>query len=245
MEFRSTTELYTSFIDFIKLDLKNERRIANRRMFNVFLWSFLIPFFATLMLIVFVKLHVLPRTWSRYFDWVILVSPIVYSIYIVSSEVFIEVPGFFKRGGGIFNLNQAVAQNKWRENICIQLENHISANIRDWKWIYENFHLDLISLRNHTRNLTALAGAVIYFLLQGIDFLDVKESHESIVKSGNLTKLFEASSNNLTQLIAISVVLMLLYLSGQQSHQALQRYLHCVHLIVFKKEPKAQAVDAA
>src|SRR4051794_3385485 len=96
---KNRQELYKSFIDYIRLDVQRERRAINRRMLSVFFWCFLLPALFSISLLLLVKFGVLPRSSKGLLDWVVLVFPIFYSLYILSSEVLREVPAAFRHGG--------------------------------------------------------------------------------------------------------------------------------------------------
>ena len=58
-------------------------------MFSVFLWCFLMPVAISIVGLLLIKVGVFPRKARTNLDWLILVFPVLYSLYILSSEVLI------------------------------------------------------------------------------------------------------------------------------------------------------------
>lgn len=240
MEKKARQSLYLDFIECIRSDIQGERKIANRRMFNVFLWCFLLPGLITGTIILLVKFQLLPRTAARYLDLIVLVFPILYSLYVLSSEVLMEVPAAFRQGGISTSLGQAIKECEWRVKMCESLEKAVAANADDWRWILASFKIDLERIRSRTKYLTALAGAVLFLLMQGIDSIGGSETVTDWSSKNTILGWFEASSSNLAQFVALGLVLVLLYLSGNQTYYALFRYQNCAELLIFKEERRAR-----
>jgi len=93
-----------------------------------------------------------------------------------------------------------------------------------------SFRTDLANMLQRTKYLTALAGAVFFLILQGIDSLG---EPESIVRNPMI--LWTEASNGISQLMALALFLVLLYLSGSQTYQSLTRYLQSAELVVLEK----------
>ena len=107
----------------------------------------------------------------------------------------------------------------------------IQAKKGDWAWLIANFKVDLEAMQQRTRYLTALAGAVFFLLMQGIDSIGGSEHEGPVSWSKNpLMGWIESSSNDVGQLVALALFLVLLYLSGIQTYHSLRRYLHCAEL---------------
>ncbi len=223
-------ELYKSFIHFIAEDIQKERNRVNRRMLNVFFWCFFLPVLMSIILLILVKLRVIPRTFRNYLDWLILVVPIFYSIYILSIEVLAQVPGLFRRGGGAAMLEQPLKEGLWRERVSEEMARLIPASADQWEWVIASFKMDLQAMQNRTKYLTALAGAVFFLLMQGIDSLMDGEEKMTWVKT-SLLGWVETSSNDFSQFVGLGLFLLLFYLSGNQAYQTLNRYLNCAELI--------------
>lgn len=230
---KSRQELYQAMIEFIATDIQRERRRVNRRMLNVFFWCFLLPALITVSVLILVKLQILPRAARNHLDWLVLIFPVFYSLYILSSEVLIGVPSAFRKGGIAITLGQAIQEGEWRDKTSEAMERSVSASSEDWAWLVASFKIDLQSMQYRTKYLTALAGAVFFLLMQGIDSLTDDGGKTTWVKS-SLLGWIETSSNDLSQFVGLGLFLVLLYLSGSQTYQSLIRYLGCAELILKK-----------
>jgi hypothetical protein len=227
--FASRHGIYRSFLEYVGTDIQSERRKVNRRMFGVFLWCFVIPAVVSLVLLTLVRLNILPSSLKIYRDRFILVFPVLYSLYILGSEVIRGVPSIFRKGGVATTLFQSVKEGEWRDRVSTEMSQKINATADDWRWVAASFQMDLQTLQERNRFLTALAGAVFYLLMQGIDVLGNSESG-SVFSRGGLFAL-ESISNDFSQIVALILFLVLLYLSGNQTYRALVRYLHSAKLV--------------
>jgi len=233
MEGQSRHELYTTFIELVRVDLQLERNQMRRRMFSVFLWCFLLPAVMVAGTLLLAGLGILPRTARGYVDWMVLIPPIFYSLYILGSEVVSEVPSTFRRGGMAATLGQSIREGLWRDRVCGLMEKALPhASTEDWRWIVASFRVDLDNLQYRTRYLTALAGAVFFLIMQGIDSItDTEEGKVTWVRNSVLGWI-ETNSSDLSQFVGLALFLVLLYLSGSQTYHALNRYLNCAELLL-------------
>ena len=234
MQTKTRPELYRSFIDYVRVEIRRERSTVSRQMFNVFLWCFLFPAIVAITLLLLVKFHVLPRSVRAYLDWVVLVFPVSYSLYFLSSQVLAEIPAAFKSGGMALTLEKSCQENAWRERVCEGLNRTVEASADQWKWIIANFKMDLEAMQYRTKYLTALAGAVFFLIMQGIDSI-VDDGQKVTWIRDSVLGWVEASSN-LSQFVGLGLFLVLLYLSGSQTCQSLVRYLNCAELLMMNKE---------
>lgn len=225
MQSKSRLELYREFMEYIHQDIQGERKLVTRRIFSVFLWCFILPASISLALILMIKFGIIPRSVRRYLDWLILVFPLLYSLYVLSIEVLSEIPSAFRRGGIGNILNQAVRESEWRERICTELQGRIGRDPEVWRWLVASFRIELLGIQHRSRYLTALAGAVFFLLLQGIDSLGEPEGFTSF------QGWFESSSNSVAQFVGLGLFLVLFYLSGNQSYHSLVRYQRCAELV--------------
>lgn len=224
-------ELYRDLIEFVKHDVQRERSQVNRRMFNVFLWCFLLPAAASIAFLLLIKFHILPRRARGILDWMALIFPISYSLYILSSEVLAQMPAVFRKGGTSNVLTQSLKETAWRERVCEGMKKSVQATPEEWRWLVASFRIDLSAIQNRTRYLTALAGAVFFLLMQGIDTLgEVTADNPATWNKNPLMGWLESSSNDFSQFIGLALFLVLLYLSGNQTYHSLMRYLGCVEL---------------
>lgn len=211
---------YAGFLNFIRQHHQGERWDVNRRMFSVFLWCFFAPAAVSLLVIVLVNMGVLPRSMRGYLDWIMLVFPVLYSLYFLSSQVISGIPMAFRQGGFAMTVTQARVDSEWRSKVIESLERDLHYTKTQWRWIVDNLEEDLERIQMKSRHITALAGAVFFLLMQGIDSItsDVIETVETQIPPAT-----GASS----EWVGLLLFLVLLYLSGQQSYYNLRRYLAC------------------
>jgi hypothetical protein len=228
---RSRQELYREFLEFIRQDLQRERKLAHRRMFSVILWCFILPAVVSITLLLLVKFRILPFSVRAYLDWMVLIFPVTYSLYILGSEVIAQVPAAFRRGGVANALGQSLKEAEWRERVGESMSRSMRASAQEWEWIMASFRVDLHSMQYRIRYLTALAGAVFFLIMQGIDSLTgTPVDPEAVLNRNPLMGWLESSSNDLGQFVGLALFLVLLYLSGNQTNQVIKRYLDCAEL---------------
>jgi hypothetical protein len=230
MQSRSQGENYRVFIRFVEEDLQNERQASNRRLLNVVIWCLILPTFCSLILLGAVQLGFIPVQARGYLDWMIPAFPALYALYLFFSEMLAEVPNTLKRGGLVTTLEKALKEGLWRERVCEALQR---LSVEDWDWVVKNFEIDLQRLKHRIVVLTALGGAVFFLIIQGVDSLTGSEPRSVLIKNPVLG-LIDVSAGDVTQLLGLGVFLVLVYLSGDQTHQSLLRYLNCAELV--KKE---------
>jgi len=229
MQSKNRQELYKDFLEFVSRDMQKERHQINRRIMNVFLWCLIFPFLTSASILFLVKLNIFPHRAGSHADLLILVFPVVYSLYFLGSEVLAPLPKVFKRGGLTPSLVQSLSEGHWRDRTCEAMARAVSAAPQEWGWIISSFRIDLTAMRYRTKHLTALAGAVFFFLIRGIDSMGEIETKPIWAKSP-IFGWVDASSD-LSQFVGLALFLMLLYLSGSQTHQSLYRYLNCARLL--------------
>ena len=228
----SRPELYRQFVDFIRSDGQKERSHASRRMKSVFFWCFILPAFVSVSILLLVKFNWLPLKARGYLDWIVLLFPVLYSIYFLSSEVLSDLPSAFRRGTLANSLSQCAAEGSWRDRVLEGMRRSVPASSADWRWVATSFRMDLEIMRQRTRFLTALAGAVFYLLMQGIDLIgDEEPQRTSWMKDSILGWISSSAAGDLNQFIGLTLFLVLLYLSGNQPYHALVRYLNCAELL--------------
>jgi hypothetical protein len=239
------SEAYREFIDYVRLDIQRERLAANRRMLGVFLWCFILPAIVAISVLVMVKLGFLPKRLSRYMDWLIVIFPVAYGLYMLSADALREIPIMFRRGGIAATLSRALQEERWRARVCGEMKakffdpKSVEKRVPSWRWLVESFEIDLKNVQNRTRYLTALAGAVFFLIFQGIDAFDSPHA-EPRWSTSSIMGWFEASSSSFTQFFALGIFLMLLYVSGNQIYHSLERYLQCARLV--QKEIEADQI---
>jgi hypothetical protein len=231
------SDLYREFVDYIQLDIQRERLLANRRILGVVLWCFVIPAVAAIAVLVLVKLGVLPRRLNRYMDWLIVIFPVAYGLYMLGMDALRELPILIRKGGISATLSRALQEERWRARVCGEMKSKFfepkdpKTRIQGWSWLVNNLEIDMNNVQNRTRYLTALAGAVFFLIFQGIDSFDSPHA-ESRWSTSSIMGWFEASSSSFTQFFALGIFLMLLYVSGNQVYLSLARYLQCARLVL-------------
>ena len=234
MHLKSRQELYKDFLEFVSRDMQTERHQVNRRILNVFLWCFIFPLLSSAAILILVKLTLLPRRVGNHADLLILVFPVMYSLYFLGSQVLAPLSKSFKKGSVASSLMQPLSEGDWRFRACSAMEKAVPASPQDWEWITASFKIDLTSMQYRTKHLTALAGAVFFLLIRGIDSIAEIETKPIWAKSP-IFGWVDASSD-LPQFVGLMLFLVLLYLSGSQTHQSLVRYLNCASLLNLPKD---------
>ena len=235
MQTHSLKESYDSFLKFVSDDIQGERKLANRKIRSAFIWCFLLPAALSVTMLLLIKFKFLPSSVRSYLDWTVLIFPVAYSLYILGSEALHELPQAFRRGGVAASLGAAFRESAWRERVCGEMHKIHGIPHSSWKWITESFRIDLRKLQYRTRYLTALAGAVFFLIMHGIDTLGGDDSKVVWLKNPVLDWM-ESSSSAVSQLVGLSLFLLLLYLSGNQTYHALERYLDSAELLANEKK---------
>ena len=115
------------------------------------------------------------------------------------------------------------------------MEHQSGVSLTEWRWMTSSFRIDLRRLQNRTRYLTALAGAVFFLIMQGIDSLGGSEPRQLWLNNPVLDWV-QNSASAFSQITGLALFLMLLYLSGNQTYHSLERYLDCAELVLSEKE---------
>ncbi len=215
--------IYRRYLEFVQTLHQKDRLDVNRRMRSVFIWCFFAPVVTVALVVLMVNFGVLPRAFRTYQDWILLIFPVLYSLYFLGSQVLAGVPDAFRRGGFGMTLGQAATEADWRIEVCAAMEKELVWSDEDWHWVISNAEEDLERMQMRTRHLTALAGAVFFLIMQGID---------SLTNDNAFTVLAaDPTSTTSSEWIGLALFLLLLYLSGQQSVQILRRFLACARLV--------------
>lgn len=217
--------LYRAYLEFVQAANQRDRLDVNRRMRSVLVWCFLVPVFVVALVILLVNYGILPRVFRSYQDWILLIFPVLYSLYFLGSQVLSGIPEAFRRGGFALTLGQAAREADWRIEITASMEKKLPWGSDDWSWVIMNIEEDLERMQMRIRHLTALAGAVFFLIMQGIDSL----TSDGMTLSGMAGELTGGPSSS--EWIGLALFLLLLYLSGQQNVQTLRRFLSCARLV--------------
>ncbi len=217
--------VYRTYLEFVQSANQRDRLDVNRRMRSVLVWCFLAPVFVVALVILLVNYGILPRVFRSYQDWIILIFPVLYSLYFLGSQVLSGIPEAFRRGGFALTLGQAAREADWRIDVMATMEEKLDWSRDDWSWVIMNAEEDHDRMQMRIRHLTALAGAVFFLIMQGIDSLTA----DGTSLSGISTQLAGGPSSS--EWIGLALFLLLLYLSGQQNVQTLRRFLACARLV--------------
>jgi hypothetical protein len=216
-------DTYRRYLEFVQALHQKDRLDVSRRMRSVFLWCFLAPVLTVAFVILMVNFGILPKAFRSYQDWILLIFPVIYSLYFLGSQVLSGLPDAIRRGGIGMTLGQASREADWRIEVCAAMEKELVWPDEDWQWVITNAEEDVERMQMRTRHLTALAGAVFFLIMQGID---------SLTNDGTAATLAaEAVPTTSSEWIGLALFLLLLYLSGQQSVQILRRFLACARLV--------------
>lgn len=224
--------LYSKYLEFVHSANQKDQMDVNRRIRSVFLWCFLIPVVVVAVVLLLVNRGILPRAFRSYQDWILLIFPVLYSLYFLSSQVLSGIPDAFRKGGFGLTLGQASREADWRIKLCESMEKDLNWRPEEWSWVISNIEEDLERLQMRVRHLTALAGAVFFLIMQGIDSL----TFDAPTYPAAVPDLTGSGSS---QWLGLVLFLLLLYLSGQQNVQTIRRFLGCARLV------QKQAQDSA
>ncbi len=216
--------VYGKYLEFVHAANTKDQMDVNRRIRSVFVWCFLIPVIVVALVLTLVNRGILPRVFRSYQDWILLVFPVLYSLYFLSSQVLTGIPNAFRKGGFGLTLGQASREADWRIQHCESMEKELGLLPEEWSWVISNVEEDLERLQMRTRHLTALAGAVFFLIMQGIDSL----TFDAPTYPAAVPDLTGSSSS---QWLGLVLFLLLLYLSGQQNVQTIRRFLGCARLV--------------
>jgi hypothetical protein len=205
-------------------------------MLSIVIWCFILPAVLTILAFVLTQQHVLPGRFRSYLDWIPLIFPIGYSIYVLFTEVLLDLPSWFRRGGYSSVLNQVHSDSQWRQATCERMKRQFPLRVEQWAWIQENFDTDLLSVRHRSRYFTFLGGAVFYIALQGLDFLTEDVGAVSLETAVGWASLVRVWMESVSRVVSLGVFVFLLYLSGSQLTFNLRRYSDCLRLLQMRDE---------
>lgn len=228
MQIRSRQEQYQSFLDFVNQETQRERRNFGRRMFYVFLWCFVLPTMTLLFFLFLLRFQIIPRAARNYLEWIILIFPVCYSLYVLSVEVLKNLPSVIRRGGVATHLEESVKEFQWRDKILEGMQK-LGFSLEEWRLILAHYKIDLSRMKYRAGYLTIFAMAIFYFLIQGVDLFGESEPAVRWYKSP--MGWIETTSNDLTQYVGLGIFLVLFYLSGSQTVQSLNRYYECGEIL--------------
>lgn len=204
---------------FIQAHNNRDRLIVSRKLFSFVLWCFIAPASVSVLIIVLSNSNVIPKSSRSYLDGVMLVFPVLYSLYFVGAQLLSGVPKVYREGGFAQSLGQALSEYGWRVGVLKEFKPTPPWDSADWDWVIRNLEIDIARLETRARYLTGLAGSVFFLIMQGIDALTVDSSVQNAGDSGP------------AQWVGLALFLTLFYISSLQTPQNLQRYLSSARLM--------------
>lgn len=235
MTTKNRAEIYADFLKFIQDDSQKDRMQVHQQMFSTLLWCFLVPVSFSIVLIFFIRFGMISHRWKTWADISLLAFPLIYSLYYLGSQVLVDVPLLFRKGGLSMSLRQIAKEGHWRHQTTQKLSQMVKAQPKDWEWIVTHFKMDLRILLQRTRFLILLGGVLFYILSQSFDIVDHTPSVVTYsalpVGADIFLKLIHYISSEFSAVIALVLFLTLLYLTGTQLYHSLHRYLDCAELL--------------
>lgn len=228
---KSRTDLYQDFLGFVQAHVRKEREPVRRRMYHVLIWCFLLPILSSAILAVLYRLGWVPVQARAIQDWVILLFPVLYSIFFLGRDLSKGIPILYRKGGAASALEQAREQARWREEVIAEIKRSMNFSTEDWRWIRQNFQIDLDLMKFRTKYLTALGGAVFFLIIKGVDYFSDVPVEEAIPSPEFVVSWVTAVGNQISEIAVTVFFLVMLYLSGTEVSHSFERYLHCVELI--------------
>ena len=148
------------------------------------------------------------------------------------------IPSTFKKGGLASSLKQNQQEGEWRDRVCDSIASTLHFSEPNGNGFVTSFRTDLENIRHRTKYLTALAGAVFFLVMQGID--SIGDNSESIWLKNPMMG-WVAATNDISQLMALALFLVLLYISGNQSYHSLLKYLNSAELAQLRRKQEGQS----
>jgi hypothetical protein len=225
----NSTASYNKFCDWVQNDLSKDRLLVNRKIFGVVLWCLILPMIMTTLLYMIRKLQLIDL--ERYTDFFIFLPPLVYVLFSLWPTLR-DMPRVFKKGGFVALLEDSQREVKWREETTLRLMSDLKFTQTEWKWL--EFHLknDLDRIRDHNRYLTILAGVVLFFMFQFLDFGSSADIAFDKIEPQIMVRVWiDQFAQWSVQFFSVMVFSSLFYLSGLQFHRHLVRYWVCVQRI--------------
>lgn len=216
-------DLYIDLQSAISEEMKRERDLANGRLKGVFFWCFIIPAALSFLLILAVKQGWAPRVAMTYVGWMLVVFPVVYSLWFLLRELFAPAAAQERRASSGASSRHFIREAEWRSRFCEQLLKKVTATGDEWRFLAESFRIDLDALRMRNHYLTGLAGAVFFLIMQGLDAV------VDDVDSGGWDPY---------QFMGLALFLFLVALSHYQTQQSLRRFLGCLELLALDSKPE-------
>jgi len=228
----SQYEIYSSFIAFIKDDMHLERKKMNRRIFNIVFWCILLPLLISIGVIALMVRGFISVTLLPYYEWVILVFPLIYAAYFFGSEVLIQLPRTIRKGGMQTALEQMNEDTQWRNRHCQRLKSLLKLDSSMWKMIHTHFGMDLQNMRSRSNYMMVLVGTMFFMVVQVIDLIAAQEQGKVMLDRITVLEIVFRFYNNFSLLLVLGLFLLLFYMVSMQTHHSLQKYRDCVEILI-------------
>ena len=164
--------------------------------------------------------------------------PVLYSLQVLWKNFAKEFPRAMRQGNLITVLDSCAKEALWRDETLSRLKKTVPASTRTWRTVADLFQVDLDSMLRRSRYLTVLAGAIFYLLMQGIDTIGNPPDPTTWLRDPE-TGWIETKGDDLMQVGGLGLFLILLYLSGSQTHSSLLRYQICAKQLSEDEESRA------
>jgi hypothetical protein len=228
----NSSQPYLEFVEFVKKDSELDRAADTRRVIGLFIWCFLAPAAIAGVLFGLSQAGVIGPRWSGLIDLLMILFPVIYSFQFLGISVLRQLPRALRQGNVRTVLDSCAQEARWRDSTVQKMRDQVRANPQEWRLLAQAFQFDLDAMLRRSRYLTVLGGAIFFLLMQGLDSLgspvDLSSAHW--VRNPQ-TGWLEAKSDEVIQMGGLTLFLILLYLSGTQTHHALQRYQVCAKQI--------------
>ncbi len=211
---QNVTELYARFLRAIEQENSKDRFLSAKRMRTFFFWCLGVPLVVFLAATILIRVGAFPSSLRGALGWILILFPVLYSVFFLFSEVIRDAPRVLRLGGVGNVLGQFEREQLWRQAVTDQLRSQVGGVPAQWMEITRLFRADLDSLRDRYRYLSVLSGAVFFFLMTGLDVLE------------DLPRATTAADGPLGY-FSLLVFSLLFYLSGTQSVRILSRFLPC------------------
>ncbi len=237
-------EHYRSFIKFVDGDVRSKKASMNRQMLRLLGWSFVLPVLFIFTATVLIKVGMVSGEYKKYFDWLLLLCPLLYSVYLVGSDYFKDFGKVFKSNGSSSMVRRAIKEAEWREGIVAGFHQKLGFSKGDWAIIRGHFKAEIELSKKRNVYLTILAGSVLFFAFNGLELLDNSGPNLSTmlladrVHPGIFVVLIQGFLESLAQGSVLILFLILFYFSSHQITSALEKYLDCIDLLLLHQPPK-------
>ncbi len=217
---------YAAILLWIQEDLRKDRFAVHRRIFMILLWCLILPAIIASLLMVGIRLGWLPADWKRFLDWVTVMFPAGFALYVFVTEVATGFPAWIRVGGLGGVLKQIQQESEWRASARERVAAKFKLSPSAWLVVAKRYEADLKQVQFRTNFLVGLGSAVFFILLQGLDLASETDPRPLAVEGPKLLiHLVTLWNETFTRITSLGIFSVLLYLSGVQMVATLRRYI--------------------